>query len=154
MVLSILVKIIGVYIATLCFGILINVQPKSLNLCAFVGVLGYLSFVMCNVIFGGYITGSVTGAIAIGVFGMIAARYKKTPVIVFSIPGLVPLVPGGQAYQVMKNVALGNTATALSYLNQVMMIAGAIALGFLFAELIIQVYNRIEKVIKLKKLEQ
>ena len=72
---------------------------------------------------------------------MIAARIKKAPVIIFNIPALVPLVPGGQAYQVMKNIAMNKPRVAFGFLMQVLMIAGSLAMGFLLAELVIQLFN-------------
>lgn len=55
-------------------------------------------------------------------------------------------MPGGQAYQMVKNFALGNNSLALSYLLQVVVIAGAIAFGFLLAEL----FNRLQARLMLK----
>ncbi|QFX92366.1 threonine/serine exporter [Fructilactobacillus fructivorans] len=143
-----LVKVIGVYVATLCFAILINVPPRALNLGGLVGVASYLVYLTYNSIFGGYVGGNVFGAFTIGILGMLAARYKKMPIIVFNIPALVPLVPGGQAYEVMKYIATGNTHLAFVYLMQVAMIAGALAIGFLLAELAIQLFFHVTHLFK------
>ena len=58
------------------------------------------------------------------------------PAIIFNIPSLVSFVPGSQAYQMVRNFALGNYREAVSFTLQVIMITGAIALGFLLAELL------------------
>jgi len=63
--------------------------------------------------------------------------------ILFNIPAIVPLVPGGQAYQMVKNFALGQNDTAFNYLLQVVMISGAIAFGFLLSELVNRVQQRV-----------
>ncbi|WP_429971437.1 threonine/serine exporter family protein [Fructilactobacillus sp. Tb1] len=143
-----LIIIIGVYVATLGFAILINVSPKYLNIGGLVGVAGYLVYLAYYTYIGGYVGGNVFGAFTIGILGMIAARCKKAPVIIFNIPALVPLVPGGQAYQVMKNIALNKPRVAFGFLMQVLMIAGSLAMGFLIAELVIQLYFYILKMIK------
>ena len=49
-------------------------------------------------------------------------------------------MPGGQAYRAVQNFALGNNDLAIEYLIQVTMIAAAIAMGFLVAEIIAQAY--------------
>ena len=136
-----LIIIAGVYVATLGFAVLINVSPKYLNDGGTVGVAGYLVYLAYYTYIGGYVGGNVLGAFAIGIFGMIAARIKKAPVIIFNIPALVPLVPGGQAYQVMKNIAMNKPRVAFGFLMQVLMIAGSLAMGFLLAELVIQLFN-------------
>lgn len=136
-----LIIIAGVYVATLGFAVLINVSPKYLNDGGIVGVAGYLVYLAYYTYIGGYVGGNVLGAFAIGIFGMIAARIKKAPVIIFNIPALVPLVPGGQAYQVMKNIAMNKPRVAFGFLMQVLMIAGSLAMGFLLAELVIQLFN-------------
>ena len=136
-----LIIIAGVYVATLGFAVLINVSPRYLNDGVIVGVAGYLVYLAYYTYIGGYVGGNVLGAFAIGIFGMIAARIKKAPVIIFNIPALVTLVPGGQAYQVMKNIAMNKPRVAFGFLMQVLMIAGSLAMGFLLAELVIQLFN-------------
>ncbi|EKK20563.1 Integral membrane protein [Fructilactobacillus florum 8D] len=131
--------LIEVYIATVGFAVLINVSPRALNLSGLVGTAGYVSYLGYQALISdNYVAENLVGAFTIGIVGMLAARYKKMPVIVFNIPALVPLVPGGQAYQVMKYIALRQPHVAFSYVMQVVMIAGALAMGFLLAELFIQ----------------
>ena len=59
------------------------------------------------------------------------------PMIVFNVPALVPFVPGGQAYKLVRNFAIGDYQLATIYLYQVIVIAGAITLGFGLGELLI-----------------
>ncbi|MBF5067054.1 threonine/serine exporter, partial [Salmonella enterica subsp. enterica serovar Istanbul] len=51
-------------------------------------------------------------------------------------PSLVPLVPGGQSYRVVRNLVTGQPDLAYQYFVQVVIIAGVIAIGFLVAEFI------------------
>ena len=72
------------------------------------------------------------------------------PVIIFNIPGFVPLVPGAVAYQTVRATVLGDLDGALQYVQSVVMIAGAIAVGFMLAQLLSEVlYKR--AVLKPKK---
>ncbi|MBW1605302.1 threonine/serine exporter family protein [Lactobacillus sp. Sy-1] len=133
-----ILNIFFVYIATVCFGILVNVPHRALNLDGIVGVLGWLVYYLYVNHFGGYIGGNFFGTFTIGIAGVLASRYKKLPVIIFNIPGLVPLVPGGQAYQVMRDMALNEYGLAKYNLLQVAFIAGSISAGFLVAEVVNQ----------------
>ena len=78
------------------------------------------------------------------------ARYKKMPVIIFNIPGFVPLVPGAIAYQAVRAVVMGQLNAALRYVSRVIMIAGAIAVGFMLAQLLSELLYR-RAVLKPKK---
>ena len=56
------------------------------------------------------------------------------PVTIFNIPGIVPLVPGGLAYQAVRNIVIGNYEKGAYFTVQAVMIAGAIALGLVASE--------------------
>ena len=72
------------------------------------------------------------------------------PVIIFNIPGFVPLVPGAIAYQAVRAVVMGQLNAALRYVSRVIMIAGAIAVGFMLAQLLSELLYR-RAVLKPKK---
>ena len=63
-----------------------------------------------------------------------ARKQKKEPAIIFMVTGIIPLVPGGLAYDATKNLVLLNFSTAINTMLEVTLIAGAIALGLLFAD--------------------
>lgn len=67
---------------------------------------------------------------------MMAAKVQHQPMILYNVPALVPFVPGGQAYKVVRYFVLGDYGLSLSYLYQVVVIAGAITLGFGLGDLI------------------
>lgn len=78
---------------------------------------------------------------------MMAARHLKMPMIVFNVPALVPFVPGGQAYKMVRNFAIGNYHLVTVYFYQVIVIVGAITLGFGLGELIIRAFNYLHRVL-------
>lgn len=54
---------------------------------------------------------------------------QKAPANIFSLIGIVPLVPGGGLYQTMLALVMDDYSAALSTGVQTMLIAGAIALA-------------------------
>jgi len=140
---QLVIEVVGTYVATIAFGILLNIPRHALNMGGWIGVFAYSIYRFTVLWGGGYVVGNLLGAVFIGVASLQAARWKKMPMILFNIPALVPLVPGGQAYQMIKNFALGDNNTALSYLLQVVMISGAIAFGFLLSELVNRLRQRV-----------
>ncbi|WP_056948897.1 threonine/serine exporter family protein [Secundilactobacillus odoratitofui] len=146
MITNLIIDLALTYVATVTFGVLINVPRRGLNVGGWISTVSFLVYRLCLMLHTGIALANLVGALLIGILSMQAARYKKMPVINFNIPSMVPFVPGGQAYQMVKNFALGNNSLALSYLLQVVVIAGAIAFGFLLAEL----FNRLQARLMLK----
>ena len=60
--------------------------------------------------------------------------------ILFNVPSLVPLVPGGRLIEQSTILLFKNDELALRFLVEAGMIAGALAMGFFLAELLAQVY--------------
>lgn len=129
-------QLVLAYIAVLGFGLIINIPHQALNVAGWIGTLTWGGYLIVQVFDGGVVLGSLIGSVGIGVLSSLTARYKKMPTIIFNIPSLVSFVPGSQAYQMVRNFALGNYREAVSFTLQVIMITGAIALGFLLAELL------------------
>lgn len=107
-----IIKLILTYFATVTFGVLINVPRRGLNAGGIISTLGFLAYLLCLQAGAGIAIANLIGALLIGVLSMQAARWLKMPVINFNIPSMVPFVPGGQAYQMVKNFALGDNAEA------------------------------------------
>ncbi|KRM05507.1 hypothetical protein FC89_GL001206 [Liquorilactobacillus ghanensis DSM 18630] len=133
-------QVICCYLATLGFGIIVNIPHRALNSCGWVGVFGWITYLALKSLNLGTMLANVGAALVIGLGSMIMARKLKMPMILFNIPSMVPLVPGGQAYRAVRNFAFGNDLKAIYYLVQVTMIAGSIAMGFFIAELIARTY--------------
>ncbi|MFT9213666.1 MAG: threonine/serine exporter family protein [Liquorilactobacillus nagelii] len=133
-------QVICCYLATLGFGIIVNIPHRALNSCGWVGVFGWVTYLALKSLNLGTMLANVGAALVIGLGSMIMARKLKMPMILFNIPSMVPLVPGGQAYRAVRNFAFGNDLKAIYYLVQVTMIAGSIAMGFFIAELIARTY--------------
>jgi len=131
------------YLATVAFAICINVPHKALILAGWAGAFGWMVYWLLETAGSGRMLANLLGAVAIGVCGIVFARIKKMPVIIFNIPGLVPLVPGATAYQAVRAMVLGNMDLAIQLGVRVTMVAGAIAVGFMIAQLISELSYRI-----------
>ena len=72
----------------------------------------------------------------------IFARKFGMPMIIFSVPGIIPLVPGGMAYNAMRHIVENDFLAAISYASGAFMVSGAIAMGLVFAEVMFQLFFR------------
>ncbi len=87
--------------AALGFAILFNVPGRTLVIIWLLAAMGGLT----KIIFLNYgvnvILSSFAGASLIGIASIPMAHYKHTPPLIFSIPALIPMVPGAYAYRTM-----------------------------------------------------
>jgi uncharacterized membrane protein YjjB (DUF3815 family) len=135
--LQFLVQLSFSYVSTVAFAIIINVPRRALNFAGWAGAIGWIVYwVLTYDLDVGRMMGNLLGAFAIGICGMIFSRIKKMPVIIFNIPGLVPLVPGATAYQAVRALVLGQIDKSSKLTVRVAMVAGAIAVGFMLAQLL------------------
>ncbi|MFD2305507.1 threonine/serine exporter family protein [Enterococcus termitis] len=128
---TIVVHILFSYLSTVTFGIVTNVPRKLLNACGITGVVGWMIFWSTKNLEAGAIFANFLGAIGIGLMSIFFSRRKKMPMTIFNIPSLVPLVPGGPAYQAVRSIVLGDYISGVHLIIKVIMTAGAIAAGFM-----------------------
>ena len=79
---------------------------------------------------------------SVALISHIFAKKYKAPVIIFTVGGIMPLVPGGTAYDAMKHFVLNQYSIAIELSAQVLLIAGSIALGIVFSEVLNQLYRK------------
>lgn len=139
---NLLLQFILSYVSTVCFGVLLHIPLRAYNSAGIIGggvwVIYWIMYYHQHI---GLAISNLSAAILISLFSMVAARHLKMPMIVFNVPALVPFVPGGQAYKFVRNFAISNYQLANVYLYQVVVIVGAITLGFGLGELLIRAVN-------------
>ena len=134
------------FIASIGFGIIFNAPRKMLFYCGIAGMAGWLVFSASDMVSGDSVKASFLGAFAVALVAHIFAKRFKTPMIVFSVAGIIPLVPGGMAYNAMRHIVENDYITAISFASKAFMVSGAIAMGLVFAEVSIQlIYRRRSK---------
>lgn len=133
--LQLLVQTVFSYLATITFGVILNIPRRNLNVCAWIGVIGWLSYWILWQLGTGKLVANLVGALLIGVSSIVMGPIKKTPTLLFNIPALVPLVPGATAFESVRYLVLGKSEAAFSYLLTVLMVIGAISVGFMIAQM-------------------
>ncbi|MCZ3393316.1 threonine/serine exporter family protein, partial [Enterococcus faecium] len=118
-------------IATIGFGIIINIPKRALIAAGAIGGVSWTIYWAMLQVRLGLALSALTATTVIALLSLYAARRMKLPMIIFNIPGIVPLVPGGQAYQMIRNFALSNSDMATHFMLEVGEIAGSIGIGFL-----------------------
>ena len=140
---NIFVQIITSFIATGAFGIIFNAPKNTLIKCGLIGMGGWLIYYVTEDYTKNEVPATLGATIFVGLISHILAKYYKTPVIVFSVAGIIPLVPGGMAYDAMRNFVENDYNSAIGTAAKVLMLSGSIAFGLVFSEVINQVLRKI-----------
>lgn len=140
---EILAQGITSFIATSAFGILFNAPNRTLVKCGLIGMGGWLLYYLLEGYLNDAVTATLAATVFIAVLSQELAKRFKTPVIIYSVAGVIPLVPGGLAYETMRNFVENDYNTALASAAKVMMLAGVIAFGLVLSEVINQVIRKV-----------
>lgn len=79
-------------------------------------------------------------AVAVALVSQAMARHFKAPVILFVIPGILPMVPGAGMYRIVYSIVMGPENMVGTYLLETATAAGAIALGIFLGEALQKVF--------------
>ncbi len=90
--------------AAVGFGVLFNVPVRTLIHIFILGLLGVTIRNVLTELDFSIILASLTGASTIGILSLLAAKDKHAPPLVFSIPAVIPMVPGIFTYKLMLGV--------------------------------------------------
>ncbi|CAG9619948.1 threonine/serine exporter family protein [Sutcliffiella rhizosphaerae] len=151
--LYIISQLVFSFIAAAGFGVLFNAPRKALLHCGIVGMVGWFFYIVLADNGVDSVIASFVGSFMVALVGHIMAKRFKMPVIIFSVAGIIPLVPGGIAYNTMRHVAENDYMAAIPLAAKAFMISGAIAMGLVFAEVIMQIVMKIIKSLTMEKQE-
>lgn len=94
-ILTIVIKTICSFFGTVAFGKIFNCPKHCLYKAGFVGAVGFGVYIILLSGFGvSSMLSNFAGTVALSICSELFARWYKEPVPVFSIPGVIPLVPG------------------------------------------------------------
>lgn len=139
---SMLEQLATSFVGTAGFSVLFNVPRRTIVQCGFVGMLGWLIYISALRIPADPIIAALVASCIVAVVSQIFAKAYKTPIIVFSVAGIIPLVPGGTAYDAMRSFVEYEYDLALQLASKAFMISGAIAMGLVFSEVINQAIRK------------
>lgn len=141
-------QLVTSFIASAAFGIIFNAPRASLLQCGFVGMIGWIVYILMAEQFN-TVMSTLAATFIIGSISLAFARIYKTPVIIFSVAGIIPLVPGGLAYDAMRNFVENDYNTAVQLAAKAFLISGSIAIGLVLSEVLNQMMRKINVKTKL-----
>ena len=137
------------FISCLGFGILFNVQKRTLLLAAANGAIGWTILLGLDIPQVSYIFANLLSAFVGGLLAVI----QKTPATSFIVIGIIPLVPGFRVYRSMLFFVRGDLDKGLAEGVHSCFMAVAIAVGIILSTSVVRMIRRpIKDYIKKKKI--
>ncbi|CCK86225.1 Putative uncharacterized protein [Lactobacillus equicursoris DSM 19284 = JCM 14600 = CIP 110162] len=142
---DLVINLIFSYIATVGFALTVNIPHRVIHYSGLCGLAGWMVYWLLTLASAGRLLSNVAGAFVVGLVAVLFAKWKKCPVTLFSVPGLVPLVPGAPAYMAVRRFIDGHYMAGMQMIMRVAIITVAIALGFLLSTLFQEALNKLIK---------
>lgn len=135
-------QVLGAFIAVIMVAVTFGVPRKFLGYSGFVGAIGWLAYLLIKD--GGYssATGAFFATLVVALISHSFARIMKTPVTLFLIAGILPLVPGVGMYQIAYNLITNNNSLVLYYFSETMKMAGMIAMAIFIMDTIFRIFQK------------
>lgn len=146
-----IIPILMAAIGSLSFGMFFGIISKKLIYSAVGGALTWAVYLIAMHF---HISEPICYALAAAsgtLFAEILARIVKTPVTLFIITSIIPLVPGGPLYYTMLGLLQGNQEVFLLKGSYTLSAAGAMALGMFSATMLFRILFSLRKLFSSKK---
>lgn len=135
-------QLVTSFIASAAFSILFNAPKKSLIQCGLVGMISWLVYYTLILNHVDSVFSTLAATSIVGIVSQLFAKLYKMPVIIFSVSGIIPLVPGGLAYDAMRRFVENDYNTAVQLAAQAFLISGSVAVGLVLSEVLNQMVRR------------
>lgn len=118
-ILLVFLKAIWCGVSALGFGMLFNSPSRSFAFIWFGGFMaGLVKFGLVTLgVTGGIVTASFAAAITVGLLSIPVAHSSHVPPVIFSIPSVIPLVPGVFAYKTILGIIKLTSQTGPAYIE-------------------------------------
>ncbi|AYW44589.1 threonine/serine exporter family protein [Tetragenococcus koreensis] len=130
------------FLSSAAFGIIANIPRRALWTSGFTGAIGWIIYFYLRQSFNSIALSNFAAAFIIGCLSIFFSKKQKMPMIIFYIPSLVPLVPGGPSYEAVRAFVLGDSNVGSEKLMFVVTTAISIVGGLLMTSLVEQIINK------------
>lgn len=138
-----IVQLLTSFFASSAFGVLFNAPKKLLIHCGIAGMSGWAVYYLLTTMGIDSVPASLAASFLVAIISHFFAKRFRTPVIIFIVGGIIPLVPGGTAYDAMRKFVENDYNMAIQLSAKAFLISGAIVIGIVFSEVINQVIRKI-----------
>ena len=118
--------------ATISFAVLFTAPKNEVIYCGLTGALGWIVYYTMTQHGINLVLASMVATFCLTVLGRCFAVVRKTPVTVYLLSGIFPLVPGAGIYYTAYYLFMGDTQMSGYKGLETLEVAGAIVFGIIF----------------------
>jgi len=122
-----ILSILSAFISTIGFAIVFHTQKKHLLVCGGIGAIGWAIYLLGESRGFSVLLSTFLATLLVSELSYLLAKKLKTPITIFLIAGIIPLVPGLPLYRTMYSLMLSDYTVSLTYAILTFEIAGSIA---------------------------
>lgn len=140
------VSIVGILINVSCFGVIFKVPPKALIWSTFTGTCGWLMLYGLSETRASA-AGAFLASVVVGMVSLSFGRLFKQPSQVYSVPGIVAMLPGMLALSSFRYFATGDQDSGVALGFKVAITAVSIVFGLMTARIPFQIGGRYQQTV-------
>lgn len=137
-----MIKVMGAFLAILCFAIMLETPKKYIVYAGIVGAVGWFVFLFAGKHGANDVFATFLSALTIAFISNVFARIFKTPVTGFLIAGILPTVPGAGMYHIGYYLFQKDMSLMGHYITSTLQIAGVIAAAIFIVDAMFRVFQR------------
>jgi uncharacterized membrane protein YjjB (DUF3815 family) len=137
--LTLLLQALMAFGVTLGFGVLFNVPRETLLPCGLIGILGHLARFSLRSLGVSNEVATFFGALVVGLIGYWAAKRMNQPRLIFTVTGIISMVPGIPAYETVIFFSRSDILNGLQSAVRAGLATAAIAVGLSTARILTEI---------------
>lgn len=138
-----LCSMLGAFLATAGFSIVLGAYGKSILFDGLIGLLGWIIYNAC--IDMGTLLSTLLAGSCVSFLSQVGARFFRKPVTIFLVPGFFCLVPGALLYRMALAFLALDMTEAGQYAVQTLLTAGAIGVSIILVETVFTIESGIRR---------
>lgn len=134
-----IIQLLAALITSFTFAMMFNIRGKKLLVASFIGMIGGVTLYLFTINGISKVMALLYASMIISILAEIAARIYKSPVTLFLLSALIPLVPGSGMYYTMLNMVKEDYSMAFTVGVNTLFEASAIVIGSMIISSIIRI---------------
>lgn len=131
-----IVQVVAAFVGVCCYGFSTETPKQFIAYAGMGGAFAWIFYLITLNLMESVVFANFIGAFSVGIYSHILARKLHTPVTLFLLGGILPLVPGSQIYQAVYYLIQQENRLSAQNLILTLKIAGVIALAIFLVDTI------------------
>ncbi|QIL50015.1 threonine/serine exporter [Weissella coleopterorum] len=123
------------FLSSYFYGVIANVPRRALLPSGVTGAVSWGAYLLVVQSIDNLFLANIMAAFLIGVIGLLFAKKYKVPSLMIYVGALIPLVPGGMAFETITSFTKGNINAGITEVFNTVVIAIGLVCGFSIASL-------------------